>query len=28
MYFLAGVFWLLGAKHLETDTQKASVTPL
>ena len=28
MYFLAGVFWLLGAKHLETDTQKANATPL
>ena len=25
MYFLAGVFWILGAKHLETDTKKASV---
>lgn len=23
MYFLAGVFWLLGAKHLESDTLKA-----
>ena len=23
MYFLAGVFWILGAKHLESDTLKA-----
>ncbi|NBY02838.1 MAG: MFS transporter [Planctomycetes bacterium] len=26
MYFLAGLFWILGAKHLDPDTQKASAS--